>query len=236
MTHTVHPYSHRLGITRDWKSRWFGVKNKYKEFLKSDVLLRGFLEKKLHGMYISNIEMERGEKILRIIIETSRPGMIIGRAGDGAVKLKNDILKFIAKNKLSGGLNRSGGAVGRTSQSEVLGEVKLDIKEVKSPESNATLVAQMIADGLEKRLPFRRVVKQMLEKVMANRDVKGIRVIVSGILGGNSMARTEMVKRGRIPLQTFRADIDYAQYTARLPLGAVGVKVWIYKGDLFAKK
>lgn len=219
MTHTVHPYSHRLGITRDWKSRWFGVKNKYKEFLKSDVLLRGFLEKKLHGMYIANIEMERGEKILRIIIETSRPGVIIGRSGDGAVKLKNDIVKFIAKNKLSTG-----------------GEVKVDIKEVKSPESNASLVAQMIADGLEKRLPFRRVVKQMLDKVMANRDVKGIRIIVSGILGGNSMARTEMIKRGRIPLQTFRADIDYAQYTARLALGAVGVKVWIYKGELFSKK
>ena len=219
MTHNVHPYSHRLGIIRDWKSRWFGVKNKYKEFLKSDVLLRGYLEKKLHGMFVSNIEMERGEKILRIIIETSRPGMIIGRAGDGAVKMKNDILKFIEKNKLSTG-----------------GEVKVDIKEVKSPESNASIVAQMIADGLEKRLPFRRVTKQMVEKVMANRDVLGVRVIVSGILGGNSMARTETIKKGRIPLQTFRADIDYAQETARLSLGAVGVKVWIYKGEIFSSK
>ena len=145
--------------------------------------------------------------------------MIIGRSGDGAVKLKNDILKFIAKKKLSTG-----------------GEVKLDIKEVRSPESNAAIVAQMIADGLEKRLPFRRVVKQMLEKVMANRDVKGVRIIVSGILGGNSMARTEMVKKGRIPLQTFRADIDYAQHTARLSLGATGVKVWIYKGEIFSAK
>ena len=219
MTHVVHPYSHRLGIIRDWKSRWFGVKNKYKEFLKSDVLIREYLEKKLRGMYISDIHMERGEKILRIIIETSRPGMIIGRSGDGAVKLKNDILAFISKHKLSTG-----------------GEVKIDIKEVRSPESNAAIVAQMIADGLEKRLPFRRVVKQMLEKVMANRDVKGVRIILSGILGGNSMARTEMIKKGRIPLQTFRADIDYAQYTARLSLGAVGVKVWIYKGEIFAKK
>lgn len=219
MTHTVHPYSHRLGIIRDWKSRWFGVKNKYKEFLKSDVLLREYLEKKFRGFYVSNIEMERGEKVLRIIIETSRPGMIIGRSGDGAVKLKNDVMKFIARNKLSTG-----------------GEVKIDIKEIKSPESNAAIVSQMIADGLEKRLPFRRVVKQMVEKVMANRDVKGVRVIVSGILGGNSMARTEMIKKGRVPLQTFRADIDYAQSTARLTLGATGVKVWIYKGDIFAKK
>lgn len=219
MTHIVHPYSHRLGIIRDWKSRWFGVKNKYKENLKSDVLLREYLEKRFRGFFVSNIEMERGEKFLRIIIETSRPGMIIGRSGDGAVKLKNDVLKFISKNKLSSG-----------------GEVKIDIKEVKAPESNASIVSQMIADGLEKRLPFRRVTKQMVEKVMANRDVKGVRVILSGILGGNSMARTEMMKKGRVPLQTFRADIDYAHSTARLTLGAVGVKVWIYKGDIFNKK
>ena len=219
MTHTVHPYSHRLGIIRDWKSRWFGVKSKYKEFLKSDVLLREYLQKKLRGFYISNIEMERGEKILRVIIETSRPGMIIGRSGDGAVKLKNDILAFLSKKKLSSG-----------------GEVKVDIKEIKSPESNASIVAQMIADGLEKKLPFRRVVKQVVEKVMANRDVKGVRVIVSGILGGNSMARTEMIKKGRVPLQTLRADIDYSHHTARLKLGAVGVKVWIYRGEIFSKK
>mgnify|MGYP001610693627 FL=1 len=219
MTHTVHPYSHRLGIIRDWKSRWFGVKNKYKEFLKSDVLLREYLEKKLRGMYVSNIEMERGEKILRIIIETSRPGIIIGRSGDGAVKLKNEILKFLTKNKLSSG-----------------GEVKLDIKEIKSPESNSAIVAQMIADGLEKRLPFRRVVKQTVEKVMANRDVKGVKIELSGRLAGATMARQEKIKRGRIPLQTFRADVDFTKYEARLPYGGIGIKVWIYKGEVFAKK
>jgi small subunit ribosomal protein S3 len=199
MTHTVHPYSHRLGIIRDWKSRWFGVKGKYKDFLKSDVLLREFLEKKLRGFYVSNIEMERGEKVLRIIIETSRPGMIIGRSGDGAVKLKNDI------------------------------------KEVKTPESNASIVAQMIADGLEKRLPFRRVAKQAVEKVMANRDVLGVKLELSGRLGGASMARQEKMKRGRIPLQTLRADVDFCKYEARLPYGGIGIKVWIYKGDIFQK-
>jgi small subunit ribosomal protein S3 len=219
MTHTVHPYSHRLGIIRDWKSRWFGVKNKYKEFLKADVLLRGYLEKILRGLYVSNIEIERGEKLLRIIIETSRPGMIIGRSGDGAVKLKNDILKFMAKYKLSTG-----------------GDVKIDIKEARSPESNAAIVAQMIADGLEKRLPFRRVVKQMVEKVMANRDVLGVKIELSGRLGGASMARQEKIKKGRIPLQTFRADVDFVKYEARLPYGGIGIKVWIYKGEIFAKK
>ncbi len=219
MTHTVHPYSHRLGIIRDWKSRWFGVKGKYKEFLKSDVLLREYLEKKMRGMYISNIEMERGEKVLRIIIETSRPGVIIGRSGDGAVKLKNDIIAFLSKNKLSSG-----------------GEVKVDIKEVKSPESNAAIVAQMIADGLEKRLPFRRVTKQMVEKVMANRDVLGVKIELSGRLAGATMARQEKIKRGRIPLQTLRADVDFCKYEARLPYGGIGIKVWIYKGEIFSTK
>jgi len=229
MTHTVHPYSHRLGIIRDWKSRWFGVKNKYKEFLKSDVLLRVYLEKKLRGMYVSNVEMERGEKILRIIIETSRPGMIIGRSGDGAVKLKNDIVAFLTKNKLLS----SGPATAKAKAGE---EVKIDIKEIRSPESNATIVAQMIADGLEKRLPFRRVTKQMVEKVMANRDVLGVKIELSGRLGGASMARQEKIKRGRIPLQTFRADVDFTKYEARLPYGGIGIKVWIYKGEIFSAK
>ena len=219
MTHTVHPYSHRLGIIRDWKSRWFGVKSKYVEFLKSDVLLREYLEKRFRGQYVSNIEMERGEKVLRIIIETSRPGMLIGRNGEGAVKLRKDILAFIAKKKLS-----------------AEGEIKIDVKEVKSPESNASIVAQMIADGLEKRMPFRRVVKQVVEKVIANRDVEGVKVELSGRLGGASMARQEKIKRGRIPLQTFRADVDFTKYEARLPYGGIGIKVWIYRGEIFAKK
>ena len=240
MTHIVHPYSHRLGIIRDWKSRWFGMKSKYREFLKSDVLIREYLEKKLRGIYVSNIEIERGQNFLRIIIETSRPGMIIGRSGDGAVKLKNNILAFISKKKLSlAGLNHrpaSAVRVGRTSQSEVLGEVKVDIKEVRSPESNSAIVAQMIADGLEKRLPFRRVVKQMVEKVMANRDVSGVKVELSGRLGGATMARQEKIKKGRIPLQTFRADVDFTKYAARLPYGQIGIKVWIYKGEIFSSK
>ena len=113
-------------------------------------------------------------------------------------------------------------------------DIKIDIREIRSPESNASIVGQMIAEGLEKRLPFRRVLKQTVEKVMANRDVKGVRVDLSGRLGGATMARKESKKEGRIPLQTFRADVDYAQVTARLPYGGLGIKVWIYKGDIFA--
>jgi len=112
--------------------------------------------------------------------------------------------------------------------------LKIDIKEIRSPESNASIVAQMVSEGLVKRMPFRRVMKQMVEKVMANRDVLGIKIELSGRLGGAEMSRTEKLKKGRVPLQTLRADIDYALYEARLPYGAIGVKVWIYKGEVFA--
>ena len=219
MTHTVHPYSHRLGIIRDWKSRWFGDREQYRAFLKGDVLLREYLEKKLKGFYVSDIEMERSEKSLKIIIKTSRPGVIIGKSGEGSVKLKTDLLK--KANKLN---------------IKIPEEFKINIEEIRSPESNASIVAKMIVEGLEKRLPFRMVIKKTADKVMANRDVKGTKISVSGRLGGAEMARREQVKRGGIPLQTFRADIDFAKETAVLPYGAVGIKVWIYKGEVFEKK
>lgn len=218
MSHTVHPYSHRLGILRDWKSRWFSTDKKFREFLKCDVLLREYLTKKMRGQFVSAIEIERSEKHLRVIIRTSRPGMIIGRSGEGAVKLKTDIQNFIKKLKLS------------TNQ-----ELKVDIEEVRSPESNAAIVAQMVAEGLEKRLPFRRVLKQMIEKVMANRDVKGVRIFLGGRLGGADMARQESLKKGQIPLQTLRADIDFAREKAHMTYGDIGIKVWIYKGEIFKK-
>jgi len=219
MSHIVHPYSHRLGIIKDWKSRWFGVRGDYQKFLKCDVLVREFLEKRLRGMYVSIVDIERGPKLFRIIIRTSRPGMLIGKSGEGAVKLKNAILSFVRKNRLSG-----------------LDNLKLDIEEVRSPESNAAIVAQLIAESLEKRLPFRRVMKQTLDKVMANRDVKGVRVYLGGRLGGAEMARTEDLKKGRIPLQTLRADIDFARERAHMTYGDIGIKVWVYKGEVFSDK
>ena len=219
MSHTVHPYAHRLGIIKDWKSRWFSTGKKYREFLKSDILIRKYLEERLKGMYVASIEMERSEKALRVIIETSRPGMIIGRNGEGSTKLRDDLVAFIQKNKLS-----------------AAGEIKIDIKEIRSPESNSAIIAQMIGEGLVKRLPLRRVAKQTLDKVMANRDVLGAKLILSGRLGGAEMARIEKLKRGRIPLQTFRADIDYCAYEALLPYGKIGIRVWVYKGEVFEKK
>lgn len=218
MTHTVHPYAHRLGIIRDWKSRWFGVKAKYKENLKGDILIYEYLKKRLKGAFVNSVEIERNEKTFRIIIETSRPGFIIGRSGEGMNKLREDITTFMRRKKIN-----------------IKQELKIDVKEVKSPESSAMIVAQMVAEGLEKRLPFRRVLKQMIEKAQANRNVQGAKITLSGIMGGSNMARVESKKVGRIPLQTLRADIDYAFYEAILPLGKIGIKVWIYKGEIFDK-
>ncbi len=218
MSHKVHPYSHRLGIIRDWKSRWFGVNEKYTEYLRTDITVREFLNKKLRGFYVGVVEIERGEKALRIIIKTSRPGMIIGRSVEGAQKLKSEIEKVIKK-------------VNPTHRQEI----KLDIEEIRSPESNAAIVGQMVAEGLEKRLAFRRVMKQMIEKVMANRDVQGVKIGLYGRLGGADMAREEELKKGRIPLQTLRADVDFAREKAHMTYGDIGIKVWIYRGDIFKK-
>ena len=216
MSKVVNPFSHRLGILRDWRHRWFANGPAYQQNLKGDILLREFLQRELHGQYVGGLEIERG-KVLRVIIKTSRPGLIIGRSGEGSKNLRDKIDKFLRKHKVP------------------VPEIKLDIEEVRSPESNAAIVATMVAEGLEKRLPFRRVLKQTIEKVMANRDVKGVRIVISGMLGAGSMSRTEGLKKGRIPLQTFRADVDFARERANLPLGVIGVKVWIYKGDVFTK-
>ncbi len=219
MSKIVHPYAHRLIILRDWKSRWFADPKKYVSYLKGDVLIRQYLEKKLRGMYISSIEIERSRKATRFIIKTSRPGLLIGRSGEGATKLKEDILKKMDKLKIV--------------RPE---DFKLEIVEVSNPEADATIVAYMIAEGLEKRLPYRRVIKQIIEKVMQTNGVEGARIVLSGRLGGAEIARTEELKRGSIPLQSFRADIDFKRERATLSYGVVGIKVWIYRGKIFADK
>ncbi len=219
MSKVIHPYSHRLGIIRGWKSRWFGTRGEYQKFLRGDVLLREYLEKRLRNNYIADIEIERGSKSMKVLIKTSRPGMLIGRAGESMQKLKADIVKEMRRNKIV-----------------LPPEFSVDVEEVRSPESNAAIVAHMIEEGLEKRLPFRRVIKQTIEKVMANREVKGARIGLSGRLGGAEMSRAEDLKKGGIPLQTFRADIDFARGRAHLPYGDIGIKVWIYKGQVFAPK
>ncbi len=219
MPHHVHPYAHRLGVLRDWKSRWFADDGQYQEYLKADTLLREFLVKRLRGMHVSDIEMERSDKHWKVVLKSARPGLIIGRSGEGAAKLRADVLSKLARWKL------------KTPK-----DFRIEVEEVRSPESNAAIVGQMVAEGLEKRMPFKRVMKQMLEKVMANRDVKGARIEISGRLGGADMSRKEHVKAGNIPLQTIRADVDFAKEKAYLPYGVIGIQVWIYKGEVFADK
>ncbi len=219
MSHTVHPYSHRLGILRDWKSRWFAASGKYQDFLKADVLIREYLEKRLHGHHVSALDFERSADTLKIIIKTARPGMIIGRSGEGHTKLRKDVFEFAKRHNIT-----------------LLENLKIDIEEVRYPETDAAIVAQMIAEGLEKRMPFRRVLKQTVEKVMASKSVLGARIGISGRLGGAEMSRSEQIKKGNIPLQTFRADIDFAKERANLPYGVIGIKVWIYKGEVFEHK
>lgn len=219
MSKVVHPYAHRLVTLRDWKSRWFATDANFVENLKVDVVVREFLDKRLRGSYVSSIEIERGQKALRIIIRTSRPGMIIGRNGEAATKLKADILKQLKRAKLV-----------------VKDEIKLEIVEITSPESDAKIVAFMIAEGLEKRMPYRRVMKQLIEKVMAVRGVQGVRFYVGGRLGGAEISRSEILKKGSVPLQTVRADVDFAREKAHMAYGDIGIKVWIYKGQVFAKE
>jgi small subunit ribosomal protein S3 len=220
MTHVAHPYIQRIGVNRDWRSRWFTTDpKKYREYLRVDAALRKFLKTRLKGMSVDTIEIERSDKEIRLIIKTAKPGLIIGRSGEGITKLKKELDLFLRKQ----------------SMIDKLG-LKVDIEEIRSPESSARIVGQMIAEGLEKRMTFRRVMKQTAEKVMANRDVQGVRMSLSGRLGGADMARREELKKGRVPLQTLRADIDFARVEANLPYGVIGIKIWIYRGEVFADR
>ncbi len=220
MTHTVHPYAHRLGIIRGWKSRWFaGDKKSYRDNIKIDETIRRFLTKRLRGSYTSSIEIERSAGEIHVILATARPGIVIGRSGENAAKLRkelSDVVRAIAPD-----------------DRRVL---KLDVNEIRQAETDAAVVAFMVAEGLEKRMPFRRVLKQTIEKVIAVREVEGVRITLSGRLGGAEMSRKEELRKGRIPLQTFAADIDFAHERAYLPYGVIGIKVWIYRGNVYQDK
>ncbi len=218
MSKKVNPYSHRLVVLRGWKSRWFSTGKKFAETLRADTLIRDYLKKKLRTAYISSVEIERSRKATRILVKSSRPGAIIGRQGEGAKKLREDLLKMMKRNEIA-----------------IPEDLKIDIQEVPNPDADAAIVAYSIVEGLEKRLPFKRVIKTALDKVMASREVKGARITVSGRLNGADMARREEVKQGSIPLQTLRADVDFARERAKLYYGTLGIKVWIYRGEVFEK-
>jgi small subunit ribosomal protein S3 len=212
MGHKVNPTGLRLGITTTWKSRWFADKD-YQSKLKEDLQLREFVMKKWKSAAIADVEIERSAGTVKLIIKTSRPGVLIGRGGTGIGDMIAELKRrFFAGKKI---------------------DLKVEAQEVRQFEENASLVAQNVAEQLEKRVPFRRILKSMLDQVEKNRIVKGVKIEVSGRLGGAEMSRREWLSRGTVPLHTLRADVDFSRATAFTTYGAIGVKVWIYKGEIF---
>ncbi|MDO8529856.1 MAG: 30S ribosomal protein S3 [bacterium] len=222
MTHKVHPKAFRIRGMEDFNIRGFYGK-KMPQYLEEDFTIKDYLGKKLMEASVANIEIEHSANKLNIIIETARPGIIIGRGGEGVEILKKAIEEKLQKLRKKSLIKEK--ASNR--------QVKIDIREVKNPWISAMLVAQMAAQQIEKRIPFRQVLKRSIERVMQNKEVKGIKMEVAGRLNGTEIARSEWLKQGRMPLQTIRADIDYAHTEAHCTYGAIGVKVWIYKGDKF---
>ncbi len=220
MAHKVHPKSFRIKGTEDWNIRGF-YGRKMPQYLEEDFLIKDFLRKKLSEASVANIEIEHSANKVNVIIETARPGLIIGRGGGGVDALKKEIESKIKKQIK----NRKTQGAGR--------EIKIEIREVKNPWISAALVAEMIAQQIEKRMPFRQVLKKSIERAMTNREVKGIRIEVAGRLNGIEIARREWLGQGRMPRNTIRADIDYAQDEAQCTYGKIGIKVWIYKGEKF---
>ncbi len=212
MGQKVNPYGFRLGITTDWKSRWYEDKQ-YKEFVIEDWKIRDFLNRELETAAVSRIEVERTRDRIRVDIHTARPGIVIGRRGAEADRLKKEL------EKITGLPNR----------------IQLNIQEIKQPELDAALIAQGIADQLVRRVAFRRAMKRAIQTVQ-KAGALGIKVQCSGRLGGAEMSRKEQYREGRVPLHTLRADIDYGFREAKTATGRVGIKVWIYKGDILPYK
>ena len=207
MGQKVHPTGVRVGIIKDWKAKWYADSKDFADYLVEDQKIRKFLKKKLYVAGISDIEIERTAKMIKVNVHAAKPGIIIGKGGAGAESLKAELTKLIGK------------------------DVNINIVEVKSIDTDAQLVAENIAGQLERRISFRKAMKQCMQKSMKS-GALGIKTAVSGRLGGADMARTEFYKEGTIPLQTLRADIDYGFAEADTTYGKIGVKVWIYKGEV----
>ena len=211
MGQKVHPNGIRVGVIKDWSSKWYADDKNFSDYLVEDHKIREYVKKKLFISGISKIEIERTAKFVKVNVYTAKPGLVIGKGGNLSEALKAELEKMINK------------------------EVNLNIVEVKNIDTDAQLVAESIANQLERRISFRRAMKQSMQKAI-KAGALGIKTAVSGRLGGADMARTEFYKEGTIPLQTLRADIDYGFYEADTTYGKIGVKVWIYKGEVLPAK
>ena len=211
MGQKMHPHGLRVGVIKDWSSKWYADSRNFADYLVEDQKIREYVKKKLYISGISKIEIERTAKFVKVNVYTAKPGLVIGKGGNLAESLKAEISKMINK------------------------EVNLNIVEVKDIDTDAQLVAENIAGQLERRISFRRAMKQCMQKSM-KAGALGIKTAVSGRLGGADMARTEFYKEGTIPLQTLRADIDYGFAEADTTYGKIGVKVWIYRGEVLPTK
>jgi len=215
MGHKVNPVGLRIGITNTWKSRWFSKKD-FQTNLRQDIEIRTAIMKKWKSAAIAEVEIERSAAMIKVIVKTARPGVLIGRGGSGI----EDMQKYIKDNFFRGK---------KTT-------LKVEVQEVKNFEESAALIGQNIAEQLEKRIAFRRATKSMLEAVAKNTGIKGVKIEVCGRLNGAEMARREWTAKGTLPLHTLRANIDFARTTAYTTYGTIGVKVWLYKGEVFEKK
>jgi small subunit ribosomal protein S3 len=217
MGQKVHPKVFRLGVIDTWNSKWFARQSKkYSQLLREDVEIRTFLNRKLGQAGLASVDIERSANGVAVTISTSRPGMVIGRGGTGVEQLRKDLVRLIGQ--------------GRRRV-----DVKVNVQEVGNPEQNAQVVVRNVIDQIQKRLPFRRIMKHTIDQVM-RAGALGAKVILAGRLNGAEIARTEKLSVGKIPLQTLRANVDYARGAARTTYGAIGVKVWIYRGEVFAEK
>lgn len=227
MGQKINPISLRLGITKDWPVRWFfasksrslGARQAYARFLEEDEVIRKAIREKLNQAGIASVEIERTSNSLKILIRAARPGFIIGRGGKGI----EDFTKY-----LEGKLKKLGNG-------KIDFSVSVNVEELKRTEISAPYVAQQIAWDLEKRIPYRRTMVKYLDQIVQNKEVKGAKILLSGRLDGNEIARRESLKKGLLPLQNLRADIDFGEAVAFTTYGTVGVKVWIYKGEIFEK-
>ncbi len=225
MGQKINPYSFRLGITKNWNSRWFPLRKNFKNQLEEDLLIRRVIEEKISPAGIVNVEIERGiNNVYRVFIKAAKPGLIIGRGGKGIEDLSRAIEQEMGELLRKRGVAKPSVAL------------SLNVEELKRSEIAARYVAQSMAWDLERRLPSRRAIKKAIESAMQNRDVQGIKIKLSGRVDGAEIARREWLAKGKLPLQTLRANIDYGTATAFTTFGTVGVKVWVYKGDIFEKE